>query len=398
LPVSLWVAIGWQGLAVAQAPKADPAMLEARKRAAASRAIFDKAARAKPLRLMLRVQPAARMEASWSEDFTVPGYQADHWVLYAAKPVNLPGQRNVSATMNPAPVEITDLGPFKRKLFAARFSPATKAQRSAVSVRLKYKADLMSRHLAPVAKPPPVAPLTPLERDEALTPTRKLDFASPEFQHWLDAAKLRPADNESELDFAARVFKWIRVNCSYEYKPDMDRRASRVCASLKSDCDGLSAIFCCVLRANDIPAHMLTGRWAKSSRPGQHEDQMEYFQEHVKAEFFAQGVGWVPADVTRRIAFDHSLKPPFWGSYLDSFGQDDGDFFVLHTDGPFTVEPLSAGRQETYLQNVAYWATGQGTFDDKVTNRKWEVRLEPITTPASGPAPATTRPAGHEPK
>ena len=392
LPVSIWVASGWQNPAVAQTSKPASTLAEARKKAAASRAIFDKTARAKPVHMMLLVKPAARMEASWSQDITVSSYRADHWALFAAKPVNLPGQRDVSASMNPAAVEIADLGLLKRKLFAARFSPVSKAQRTVVSVQLKYKADLMSRHLVAVAKPPLVAPPGRLEHDEALTPTRKLDFDSPEFQHWLDAAKLRPADNESELDFAARVFKWLRANSSYEYKPDMDRQASHVCATLKSDCDGLSAVFCCVLRANDIPARMLTGRWAKSSKPGQHEDQMEYFQEHVQAEFFAQGVGWVPADLTRHIAFDHSLKPLFWGTYLDSFGQDEGDFFVLYLDGAFVVEPSSAGRQEVYLQNIAYWATGKGTFDDKV-NRKWDVRLEPIKTPAPQPTTATTRPA-----
>lgn len=373
--------------------------MEARKRAATSRVIFDKAPRVKPLHMMLRVQPSVRMEASWSEDITIPGYQADHWILYAAKPINLPGQRSVSASMNPAPIEITDLGPFKRKLFVAKIAPTTNAQRTTVSVHLKYKADLMSRHLEPVAKPPPVAPLAPLERDEALVaPSRNLDFDSAGFQHWLDAAKLRAAGNETELDFAARVFKWIRAKCSYEYKPNMDRQASHVCVSLKSDCDGLSTLFCCVLRANDIPARTLVGRWAKPSRPGQHVDQMEYFQEHVKSEFFAQGVGWIPADVSRRIAFDHSLPPPFWGSFLDGFGQDEGDFFVLHPGGPLVVEPLNASVQEVQLQNIAYWVSGKGKFDDKVTNQKWEVHLERITTPTSRPATATTRPAGHEPE
>ena len=399
LPIlaAIWAATAWQSPAVAQTSTPGSPLAEARKKAAASRAIFDKAAVARPIHMMLRVQPAARMEASWSQDITVPSYRVDYWVLFAAKPINLPGQRDVSASMNPAPGEITELGPLKRKLFTAGISPGTKAQRTTLSVQVKYKADLLSRQLVPMAKPPPVAPLGRLEHDESLLPSKKLDFDSPKFQHWLDTARLRPADSESELDYASRVFRWIRANCSYEYKSDMDRQASHVCASLKSDCDGLSTLFCCILRANDIPARTLVGRWAKSSRPGQHVDQMEYFQEHVKAEFFAQGVGWVPADVSRHIAFDHSLTPPFWGSFLDGFGQDEGDFFILHPDGPLIVSPLKAGRQEVQLQNIAYWASGKGTFDDKVINQKWEVRLEPITTPTSGPATATTGPAGHEP-
>jgi hypothetical protein len=392
---AVWAATALQRPAVAQTSRPASPLVEPRKKAAESRAIFDKAAAAKPIHMMLRVQPAARMEASWSEDIEVPSYQVDHWVLFAAKPINLPGQREVSASMNPAPAEIVELGPLKRKLFVARISPSTKLQRTTVSVRVQYKADLLSRQLVPIAKPPPVAPLGRLEHDQALLRSQKLDFDSPTFQQWLDTAKLRPANNESELDYAARVFKWIRGNCSYQYKRNMDRQASHVCVSLKSDCDGLSTLFCCVLRANDIPARTLVGRWVKSSRPGQHVDHMEYFQEHVKAEFFAQGVGWVPVDVSRHIAFDHSLTPPFWGSFLDGFGQDEADFFVLHLDGPLIVEPLNAGVQEVQLQNIAYWVSGKGKFDDKVTNQKWEVRLERIDTPASRPATATTRPAGH---
>src|SRR5207248_1997886 len=83
----------------------------------------------------------------------------------------------------------------------------------------------------------------------------------------------------------------------------------------------LAGVFVCALRANDIPARQMVGRMVKSQTP---IDKPPYGA-HSRAEFFAEGVGWVPVDPT----FGLGDKTP---SGLTQFGNDAGDFLVLHLD------------------------------------------------------------------
>ena len=62
-----------------------------------------------------------------------------------------------------------------------------------------------------------------------------------------------------------------------------DRSATAVCKAGWSDCGGLATVYVSILRANGIPGPVPFGRdlgRRRDSRP---------------AEFYAEGVGWVPA-------------------------------------------------------------------------------------------------------
>ena len=91
----------------------------------------------------------------------------------------------------------------------------------------------------------------------------------------------------------------------------------------------------------------------------------------MKAEFFAEGIGWVPVDVTR--AQDDGSP-----GRMHYFGYDPGDFLVQHVDYDVVVEPPRFGRQHlVHLQNPAYWATGGGSWDGQTTHEDWQVRPLP---------------------
>jgi transglutaminase-like putative cysteine protease len=72
------------------------------------------------------------------------------------------------------------------------------------------------------------------------------------------------------------------------------------------------------MRASGIPARALYGRYIKDSDKYWKDDDTI----HVRAEFFAEDVGWVPVDVAAAT-----------GNNPDNyFGQDSGDLLVLHFD------------------------------------------------------------------
>ncbi|MBV9124563.1 MAG: transglutaminase domain-containing protein [Planctomycetes bacterium] len=171
------------------------------------------------------------------------------------------------------------------------------------------------------------------------------------------------------MDFARRVFLAIRSGFSYEYRLGMDWRASAVAQARKSDCGGLSILFVSIMRANGIPARTLYGRWAASARPADQLSGAPYYQTHVKAEFFGNGVGWVPVDVASAILHDRSREG------LRYFGQDAGDFLTFHVDPNLLLDTGLFGMQPLHnLQTPAWWLRGSGTLEPRSTSEDWQVR------------------------
>jgi hypothetical protein len=152
----------------------------------------------------------------------------------------------------------------------------------------------------------------------------------------------------------------------------MDRRASQVCRAGQADCGGLTCLFASVLRANGVPARMLVGRWAESEKAGDKLNGFDYHQTHVKAEFFAQGIGWVPVDLAGGLSDGADRE-------FAHFGDDPGDFLAFQVDEDFVVNPLGAGREIIWgMQNVAYWYFGKGDGKDEVYKENWTVQRLPL--------------------
>jgi transglutaminase-like putative cysteine protease len=123
-----------------------------------------------------------------------------------------------------------------------------------------------------------------------------------------------------------------------------------------------------VMRAHAVPARVLAGRWAKSSTPGAIVGDVQYYQQHVKAEFYAERIGWVPVDLSSAVERDRSPAG------LQYFGRDQGNFLTIHIDPLVQVDTLHFGRQTfTWLQGVHYYASGKGTLRHKVIEEQWRV-------------------------
>jgi hypothetical protein len=112
---------------------------------------------------------------------------------------------------------------------------------------------------------------------------------------------------------------------------------------------------------------------AQSDKPG----DPEYGTCHVRAEFFAEDVGWVPVDVSYGLTTKN-----------DYFGNDAGDHLVQHVDLDLTVNAGPFGRQDVQvLQDVRYWVSGNGSADGTKVQITWKVSPLPLT-----PAPAPEKP------
>jgi hypothetical protein len=319
---------------------------------------------------MIDVQPVKKVEAVITFEVNAPKLKAVEWAILAPRLPELPGQTNVKSSLNFPSDNIEDLSPLKRPWMSARVKVKGKDMESSITIRTTYEADLLSRTLVPVpegTKLPVVKPLTDSERKLWLRTSATLDFDKPDFKDWLKQNELIRKKDESDLEYGKRVYLFVTRKYDYYYRDNMNRAATAVCKVGKSDCGGLSILVVSALRSQGVPARLLAGRWAKSAKHGQRVGDVPDLQWHVIAEFFCDGIGWVPFDAASGL--DRNLDP------LECFGRDRGNFIALHVDTDVTFETAFAGkRSEVFLQSCTFsWSTAAQP-ESVTVNQDWQVK------------------------
>ena len=142
------------------------------------------------------------------------------------------------------------------------------------------------------------------------------------------------AKSKNIVEYARLAYLFMMANFKYGRAPD--RSLHSIWTSRRGDCGNLSAAYVSLLRARGIPA-----RSVLALRP---DDSC-----HVWAEFFIDGVGWIPVDISAdlgRVDFRH------FGNYYDNC-------VVMHKDLYFRV---FNGRKKIDLESVQsycfwFWAS-----------------------------------------
>ncbi len=331
-----------------------------------------------PLRQPLRLhsEPVRRIEAKLTMKLNVPSLTATEWVLIAPKCPELPGQSKIRASLEKQRTEKWDSSPLRRPILSVRVPVRSARQQQELEVDFTCTATLHARRLASMEandRRPAAAPLSAALTKAYLAANSLVDHEAPSFRAWLKSEGLRRGEQEGEVDFAYRVFTYLRSKLQYEYKEEMDRRVSHVCQSLQTDCGGMSCLFVGILRANGMPARVLVGRWAQSAESGAKLGGVAYYQTHVKAEFFVQGLGWVPVDLSAAVNAEPPQDPKWF------FGNDPGDFLVFHVDYDLQVDSIHFGTKTILsMQGIQYWAAGTGDFSNKEYRESWLVKPLPL--------------------
>ncbi len=206
------------------------------------------------------------------------------------------------------------------------------------------------------------------DRSGYLRSDRFVDYDQRALRHWLAKRGLKNSSGD-QVAFARHVFRAIREDFSYSQREPLPTKASEAIRAGAADCGALSMIFAAAMRANGIPARLIVGRWAESAHGtgDQIADQM-----HVKAEFYADGVGWIPVDCSGAVEDRPAEESQF-------FGYDGGDFLTFHVDCGMQVDTVHFGVKELVtLQDVAFWAKGDGSFQGITTSSDSRVTEEPL--------------------
>jgi len=324
----------------------------------------------------LETKPSVILQARYTVAVDAPRLKAREWTLFVPRPPDLPSQRILESDTVPRGELLMDRSPLRRPVHRTTIPVTRPGQESSIRLAADTRARLFSRKLVRRKGSPAVVDLAEAGRRAFLAETDHFQHGSVTVRRWMDDAGLHRRGPEGEVDFARRVFQHLTTRFRYEYVGEQDRRASAVCRAGKSDCGGLAVLFATVLRAEGIPARTLAGRWAKSADPAEKLGAVDYRQEHILAEFFAQGVGWVPVDLSSAILHDRSPDK------LAHFRNDPGLFLTLHVDTDLMVEtPRFGVRRMPLLQRASYWAWGSGSVDGAVVRETWNVSLR---SPSAG--------------
>jgi transglutaminase-like putative cysteine protease len=320
----------------------------------------------------LEVKPSVRIDARYQVSVSAPGARASEWIFLIPRPPDLPSQRILGAATAPPGEVVLERSPLRRPVLRIHMPVTAAAMATTARAEARTAALLFSRKLRKGVATTPVAELSDADRELYLRRTVKFHRDSPVLRKWIADERLTRGAAEGEIDFARRVFQHIGRNFEYEYLGEQDRSAPHVCAEGKSDCGGLSVLFATVLRSQGVPARTLAGRWAKSADPKEKVGDVIYRQEHITAEFFAQGVGWVPVDPAGAILHDRSSEK------LAHFGNDPGLFLTLHLDAELLVDTGRSGvRPMDLMQRASYWMRGSGTLKESVMSEEWTVKRGP---------------------
>lgn len=330
----------------------------------------------------LKIAPAQRIQAVLEYAIRVESVVAAETLVYAPIPPDLPGQRVTKASLGPFASEVREKSDLKRRMFLVRV-PGTPNQTGVkVDLQARYEAELYSRRLVKsrsalrpkdassgLKSATAVPVLARSERASALARHGFIEPKSHTLASWAQKNELERRLNESQIDFARRVFEAVVQDFGYEWTPNMDWRVDAMCSRLKTDCGGMSLVFVSALRRAGIPARVLVGRWAKSSIPGERSGGEPYHQSHARAEFYADGVGWVPVDCALAAVYG---KPD---RIHDHFGIDHGDFFTWHVDPELILDTLHFGVERVTWINGAFpfWVKGHGPLVSPRSTQTWKV-------------------------
>lgn len=317
----------------------------------------------------LKLKPQRRVRLVLEGTIRTPGFTPLAWIVVLPHAPDHPWQTIVSQSFritgdakerSRAKLEILDdeLVP-GRKLRRIHFKPEKPV--SKVCYVYEVEAVLNEVRLTPGRARERLPRLSRKARKIFLAARGACDHDKPAFRTWLSENALMRAEDDRDLDFAHRTLAHIHRRFSYRFPPEFtDRFATQVCREKASDCGGLCILFASVMRANGIPARVLAGRWALVTKDGDP-------QYHVRAEFWARGVGWVPIDGSGAVQ---------WAGAPDSaFGRQKPNFFVMHEGVDMDIDTVYFGVVPMrFLQSPAYWVRGPGSFRGAEFDATWRVQ------------------------
>ena len=131
------------------------------------------------------------------------------------------------------------------------------------------------------------------------------------------------------------------------------------------------------MRSAGVPARLDAGRWAM---PGTSSNGLNAV--HVKSEFYAAGIGWVPIEMSGAVS-DKTGDPSLY------FGRDTGQFLTMSVNTDYIIDAEQWGMKRLLaLQGICCWGEGAGTMNGSKQQDAWII--SPIGSTLASPGSAAS--------
>jgi len=315
--------------------------------------------------------PTKKVKAQLMTTYSYPNARIKKWVMFMAAPPT-PIQSQTISVANFGLYDCRGVNQISagtmvsagaHHLFrSAVENPPPDACKTVIS-KFSIEAQLHSTKLTKVNQHTPVPPLADHVKRYHLQETATMNFKDPAFLDWLNTHRLHPmqmtdGSYEPLLCFAYRVFLFIKVHFNYIYPVEGGRKATDTIATRSTDCGGFCILFSSVMRAHGVPSRLLFGHWAQTGT-----------QYHVKGEFYANGLGWVPFDMSGGVIDNYE-------PYTYNFGHNTGEFITCHIDDDIkSIETTIHQTTQTaaWLQLPVFWINGEGPLTNFSIQQDWVV-------------------------
>jgi transglutaminase-like putative cysteine protease len=155
---------------------------------------------------------------------------------------------------------------------------------------------------------------------------------------------------------AYSFYSYIVNNAQYKLLGQGLNGAKYLMDKGNGECGDYSALFIALSRAKGIPARPVVGYWAISGND----------QTHVWAEFYLEGIGWIPVDAT--------IGQQSNANYAYYFGNMDNKRVILSKGYNTALVPSGPdGYIAPILQVPMWWFWGSGDANKISLDRSWKV-------------------------
>jgi hypothetical protein len=266
------------------------------------------------------------------------GFGLDKLQVYLPRPVEWDGQRQVEIeAVSPDPTRAGTDPVFGNGIYYWDVSDLPQeGEKLPFEIKFTYIAYEIRTDIDP-------ASVQPYDTDSSLYRlyTRSEQFIETDDPQIVKIASQVAGSESNPYLLARKLYDYVVENANYRLVGEGLLGAKALLVNDEGECGDFSALFIALARARGIPARPVVGYWAVSGLE----------QTHVWAEFYLEGIGWIPVDPT--IGQQSSSNKAYY------FGNMDNQRVILHKGFNVPQDPPAPdGYLAPLMQAPSWWYWG----------------------------------------
>jgi transglutaminase-like putative cysteine protease len=282
------------------------------------------------------------------------GFTLNHLIVYQPRPIEWDGQKEMNIeSVSPEPTGKTEDPVFGNGLYY--WDLTNHFPGNGESLEFKMQFTFTSYEITAHINP------NDIQSYDTTSPLFKLYTRPEEFIESADPQIIGLADQiaageENPYLLAKKFYDYIVENAHYRLVGKGLLGAKALLNNGEGECGDYSALFIALSRAKGIPARSVVGYWAITGAE----------QTHVWAEFYLEGIGWVPVDPT--IGQQSKAKETYY------FGNMDNQRVILEKGFNIPMEPAGPDNYlAPLMQGPSWWYWGNGDGNKMNIAVAWNV-------------------------